>query len=96
MPTFRRIPKRGFSNAQFRTKYIVVNVGDLNEAFDAGAHVTMQALQEKGLIRSLSQPLKVLGDGDLSKKLIVDAAKFSNSAAEKIKAAGGEARTVKA
>lgn len=92
MPTFRRIPKRGFSNVQFTVRYSVVNVASLEERFAAGAHVTPQAMAEAGLIRSAKHPVKVLGHGDLKKKLLVDAAKFSSSALEKIKAAGGEAR----
>jgi len=94
MPLFRRLPKRGFSNARFRTRFAVVNVGALEERFDAGAHVTPQTLLEAGLIRSLRDPVKVLGDGTLTKKLFVDAAGYSASALEKIKAVGGEARTI--
>jgi large subunit ribosomal protein L15 len=94
MPTFRRMPKRGFSNAKFTTVYTVVNVGDLEACFEAGAHVTAQALREVGLIRNLRHPVKILGDGDLTKKLRVDAAKYSRSAAKKIQDAGGEAKVV--
>lgn len=93
MPTFRRIPKRGFSNARFETRYAIVNVGDLDERFDDGVHVTRQVLREAGLIRNTRDPIKILGDGALTKRLVVDAAKFSKSAEEKIKSAGGEART---
>lgn len=96
MPTFRRIPKRGFSNFQFAVRFSIVNVGDLEERFAAGAHVTPQALLESGLVRHLRDPIKVLGDGALSKKLIVEAVKFSRSASEKIAALGGEARICKA
>lgn len=92
MPTFRRIPKRGFSNAKFTVVYSVVNVGVLEERFDGGAHVTPQAMLETGLVRHLRYPVKVLGNGTLTKKLIVDAAKFSKSAEQKIQAAGGECR----
>lgn len=95
MPTFRRLPKRGFSNVQFATRYGIVNVGMLEERFEAGAHVTAQALMEVGLLRSARSPVKVLGDGELTKKLVIDAAKFSKSAAQKIEAAGGEARVIK-
>ena len=95
MPMFRRIPKRGFSNARFQTRYSVVNVGALEEWFDGGAHVTPQTLLEAGLIRNLRAPVKILGQGTLTKKLVVDAAKYSESAVEKIKATGGEARVVK-
>lgn len=92
MPTFRRLPKRGFSNVQFATRYQIVNVGDLEERFDVGTHVTTQALHALGLIRSAKEPVKVLGGGAISKKLTVEAAKFSASAREKITSAGGEAR----
>lgn len=94
MPTFRRMPKRGFSNVQFETRYNIVNVESLESRYEAGAHVTAQALLEEGLVRNLRFPVKVLGNGTLTKKLIVDAAKFSKSAAEKIQAAGGEARVI--
>ncbi len=92
MPTFRRMPKRGFNNANFSTRYSVVNVGSLDERFSEGAHVTPQSLLELGLIRNMKLPIKILGNGTLTKKLIVDAVKFSESALEKIKAAGGEVR----
>jgi large subunit ribosomal protein L15 len=92
MPHFRRLPKRGFNNFNFTEKYAVVNVGDLNERFEKGAHVTPQALVDAGLIRNLKMPVKVLGTGELSKKLVVDAARYSASAIEKINKAGGEAR----
>jgi large subunit ribosomal protein L15 len=92
MPTFRRMPKRGFSNARFATRYSIVNVASLESHFTPGAHVTPQALLEAGLISNLRTPVKVLGNGALTKKLIVDAAKFSKSAQEKIQAAGGEVR----
>ena len=94
MPTFRRIPKRGFNNAQFETRYAIVNVASLEARYEAGAHVTPQSLLEVGLIRNLRYPIKILGNGDLKTKLTVDAAKFSKSAEEKIKAAGGELRVV--
>ena len=92
MPTFRRMPKRGFSNAQFETRYNVVNVEALETTYPAHFHVTPQALRESGLIRNLRMPVKILGQGALTKQLTVDAAKFSRSAMEKIKQAGGEAR----
>ncbi|MHC4217178.1 MAG: 50S ribosomal protein L15 [Planctomycetota bacterium] len=89
MPLIRRIPKRGFSNVQFRTLYHVVNVRHLEARCDAGAAVTAQTLAEAGIIRDAKLPLKVLGDGDLSKKLDVTAARFSAAAKQKIEAAGG-------
>ncbi len=94
MPLFRRVPKRGFSNSDFRTDYHVVNIGDLEERFESGAHVTPEAILEAGLIRNLRNKVKVLGDGQLTKKLKIEASKFSKSAEEKIKGAGGEAIVV--
>ena len=89
MPIYRRVPKRGFTNARFRTDYTVINVDSL-ETFEAGTVVDLQAVLAKGLA-SLDAPLfKVLGDGTLTKALTVRAQKFSKSAAEKIRAAGGQ------
>lgn len=86
---FRRLPKRGFSNVNFTTRYNIVNVGELEARFDQGAHVTAAALLDAGLIRRRGLPVKVLGDGTLSKTMRVEAAKFSQQAAAKIEAAGG-------
>jgi len=94
MPLFRRIPKRGFSNAQFRTEYQVVNVVDLAEAFENGATVTPAALEAAGLIRDARKPVKILGTGELGKKLDVQANKFSETAAKKIADAGGQAKVI--
>ncbi len=91
MPLFRRIPKRGFSNADFRVAYDVVNVCDLDELFDSGTEVTKQVMAKAGLLRNDRVRVKVLGDGDLSKKLTVRADRFSQSAKQKITAAGGAA-----
>ncbi len=92
MPAFRRMPKRGFSNAKFAVRYQVINVESLDERFEAGVHITPQSLREVGLLRNLRLPVKILGDGEVKKKFIVEAAKFSASAKEKIVAAGGEVR----
>jgi large subunit ribosomal protein L15 len=94
MPLFRRIPKRGFSNAQFRTEYQVVNVVDLAETFESGAAVTPATLEAAGLIHDASKPVKILGTGELSKKLDVQANKFSGTAAKKIADAGGQAKVI--
>ena len=88
MPLLRRIPKRGFNNANFRTYYAIVNVEQLN-AFDDGATVTGEALMEQGLVDRLFEGVKVLGNGELKKKLTVKAQRFSASAREKITKAGG-------
>ena len=92
-PILARIPKRGFSNVKFRTEYQVVNVGDL-ERFDGGARVDASVLEQAGLVRDRAEPVKVLGDGELTKKLTVAAAKFSASAAEKIVKVGGTVEKV--
>lgn len=89
MPLFRRIPKRGFSNAPFRTDYDIVNVCDLDELFNNGDEVTKQMLVKVGLLRNDRVLVKILGDGDLAKNLTVLADRFSKSAKEKITAAGG-------
>ncbi len=91
MPLFRRFPKRGFSNWEYQTKYAVVNVGDLN-VFPAGSEVTPEALVAKRLVRETQLPVKVLGTGDLKVALKVTAKRFSKSAADKIRSAGGEVR----
>ena len=86
---FRRIPKRGFSNYHFRTEYNIVNIGVINAHFDDGATIDAAALEKAGLIKHSKLPLKVLGNGELSKKVSVRAAKFSASARDKIEKAGG-------
>jgi large subunit ribosomal protein L15 len=89
MPLFRRIPKRGFSNAPFKKVFAVVNIGALDARFEDGAEVNAQMLVKVGLIRDTSLPVKVLGDGETSKKLSVTAAAFSKVAQDKIAKAGG-------
>src|SRR5687768_6361630 len=88
MPLHRRIPKRGFHN-EFRVEYAVVNLDTLAERFEDGTMVTPELLREKGLIHGTRQPIKVLARGEISKKLTVQAHRFSGKAAEKIAAAGG-------
>ena len=92
MPLYRRLPKRGFTN-HFATVYAEINVQDLNR-FEDGAVVDQKALVECGLVKKLNDGVKVLGNGELEKKLNVKAAKFSKSAAEKIEAAGGKAEVL--
>ena len=89
MPIYRRVPKRGFSNARFRVEYTTINVEKLN-AFEDGAVVDLAAILERGLASKVSDLLKVLGNGALERKLTVRAQKTSAAAAEKIRAAGGE------
>jgi large subunit ribosomal protein L15 len=93
MPLHRRIPKRGFHNPG-RTEYAVVNLDDLAQRFDDGTVITPQLLRERGLIHSTRQLIKVLARGDVSKKLTVQAHKFSGKAAEKLAAAGGSAEVL--
>jgi large subunit ribosomal protein L15 len=93
MPLHRRVPKRGFHNP-FRVEYAVVNLDTLGDVFDAGSEVTPEVLRERGLVRKAHAQIKVLGRGEISKKLTVRAHKFSGSAAEKIAAAGGVAEVI--
>ncbi len=93
-PIFRRFPKRGFSNHDFARRFHIVNLSDLNR-FENGAVVDAATLVEAGLVPDDSQPVKVLGDGELSKKLTVMAGWYSKSAHAKIAAAGGAAQNLK-
>ncbi len=90
MPLVRRIPKRGFNN-RWGLTIAVVNVGQIDQAFEAGEEVTLEALAAKNLAKGRFDLLKVLGDGELTKKLKVSAHRFSKSAIEKIEKSGGEA-----
>ena len=92
MPLVRQLPKRGFHNP-FSKEYAIINVSDL-ECFDADTEITAELLAAKGLIRDAKVSLKVLGDGDLTKKLTVKAAKYTASAKEKIEAVGGTAEVI--
>ena len=92
MPLYRRVPKRGFTNV-FGTEYAEVNVERL-EAFEDGAVVDAKALLEARIIRKELDGVKVLGGGELTKKLTVKAAKFTGSAKEKIEAVGGKAEVI--
>ncbi|KIL39749.1 50S ribosomal protein L15 [Gordoniibacillus kamchatkensis] len=91
-PLYRRLPKRGFNNP-FRTEYAVVNVQDLN-AFEAGTEVTPELLKQAGLVKDQLDGIKILGSGELNVKLTVKANKFSQSAVEKIQAAGGQTEVI--
>ena len=93
MPLIRRIPKRGFNNARFATKYLGVNVGDLNK-FDDGARVDEMAMSAVGLANGTFDGIKILGMGELSRKLSVSASAFSASAKAKIEAKGGTCEIV--
>ena len=93
MPLYRRVPKKGFSNYPFRTIYETVNVERL-EVFENGDVVTPESLIEKGIIRKVCDGVKIMGNGDLTKKLTVKAAKFTATAKEKIEAVGGTAEVI--
>ena len=93
MPLQRRLPKRGFNNI-FRIEMAIVNVAALDKAFEAGETVTVDALVSKGLVTKVLGGVKVLGNGELSKALTVQANAFSDSAKQKIEAAGGKAEVI--
>jgi large subunit ribosomal protein L15 len=93
MPLIRRIPKRGFNNAEFATVYIPVNVGELNE-FEDGARVDETALRSVGLANGPGDGIKILGSGDLTKKLVVVVSAISASAKTKIEAKGGSVEII--
>ena len=93
MPLFRRLPKRGFSNYNFATRYEIVNISQL-ERFTDGATVDAGQLMQAGLIGSEKSRVKILGNGDLTKKLEVTANKFSRSAEQKIVASGGIVKVI--
>lgn len=93
LPLFRRLPKRGFSNAKFKTVYAVINLSDLNK-FENGAVVTPEILKEMGILKNQLNGVKVLGNGKLEKKLTVKAHKFSNTAASAIEKMGGKAEVI--
>lgn len=93
LPLYRRIPKRGFSNYLFKTEYAVINVSDLNR-FENGTVVTPALLKETGVIKKQLKGIKVLGNGNLERKLTIQANKFSATALEKIKQSGSKAEVI--
>ena len=88
MPLMRRLPKKGFNNARFKTNYAIVNVGSLETEFD-GDTVSESTLREAGLIKGVCDGVKILGDGELTRKLSIEVDKVSGVAREKIEKAGG-------
>ena len=88
MPLIRRLPKRGFGNGAFKKTYAIINLADL-EKFEVDAHVNAEFLRQKGLVKGTVDGVKILGRGELTKKLTVEADKFSESARQKIEQAGG-------
>ena len=94
MPLQRRIPKRGFNNKVFAKEFATVNVSELEKRFESGAVVDADALLESGAIKKVMDGVKILGNGELSKKLTVKAVKFTEAAKEKIEKAGGSAEVI--
>lgn len=92
-PLFRRLPKRGFTNARFKKVYAVINLDDLNR-FEDGAEITPEILKDMGLIKNMQDGLKILGNGKLEKKLNIKANKFSKKATEEIEKLGGKAEVI--
>ena len=93
MPLFRRLPKRGFSNYKFAMRYEIVNVSQL-ERFEEGSVIGAEQLSNAGLIDSTKSKIKILGAGDLTKRLEINANKFSKNAEQKIIASGGKAKVI--
>ena len=92
-PLVFRIAKRGFNNYEFATRYAVINVSDLDK-FENGTEITPELLKEMGIVKKLEDGLKVLGNGELTKKVTVKAHKFSKTAKEKIESAGGKVEVI--
>lgn len=93
LPLYRRLPKRGFSNYEFKIRYATINVGDLN-IFEDGTLVTPALLKEVGLVKKQLDGIKVLGNGELSKKITVQANKFSKGAIEKLEESGSKIEVI--
>ncbi len=91
MPIFRKLPRRGFNNKNFKTFYETVNVGELSKLDSSVKEVNREVMVAAGLVRANANPLKILGEGELSAALEISADKFSASAKEKIEKAGGKA-----
>ena len=93
LPLFRRLPKRGFTNAKFKTVYAVINLTDLNK-FEDGSVITPELLKDMGILKNQLDGVKVLGNGKLEKKLTVKANQFSDTAVAAIEALGGKAEVI--
>jgi large subunit ribosomal protein L15 len=93
-PLYRRVPKRGFKNTKFRTEFATINLSELNKFFNDGDVVSPELLKEKGIIKKQLDGVKVLGNGELEKKLTIRANRFSSSAVTKIESAGGKAEVI--
>ena len=92
MPLYRRVARRGFSNEPFKVVYEVVSLDDISRVFDDGDVVTLEALKELGVVKGVKTQAKILNNGELTKKVIIEGLKVSASAVEAIKAAGGQIR----
>lgn len=94
MPLYRRLPKRGFNNYDFEKRYTIINLDRL-AAFEDGAEITAEILKDTGIIKKIEKDgLKILGNGEFTKKVTIKASKFTKSALEKIEAAGGKAEVI--
>ena len=93
-PIYRRIPKRGFNNANFTVRYATINLSDLNKFFNDGDVVSEEILKERGIIKKSLAGIKILGNGTLEKKLTIKANRFTSSAVSKIENAGGKAEVI--
>lgn len=93
-PLYRRLPKRGFKNTRFETKYAVINLSDLDKYFNDGDVVTPEVLKEKGIIKKQLNGVKVLANGTLTKKITVKANRFSSIAVTKIEESGGKTEVI--
>lgn len=93
LPLFRRLPKRGFTNAMFKTEYAVLNLSDLNK-FEENTEITPELLKEMGILKNQLDGVKILGNGTLEKKLTVKANQFSKKAKEEIEKLGGKAEVI--
>ncbi len=92
MPLYRRVARRGFSNYPFKKEYVAISLSILDEAFEDGAVVSDESLRDAFILRGVGREAKILANGEVTKRLVVDGVKTSAQAAEKIKAAGGEVR----
>ena len=93
LPLYRRLPKRGFSNSDFKIRYATINVSDLNK-FEDGTVVTPELLRETGILKNQLDGVKILGNGEIEKKLTVKANKFSKSAVEKLEKSGSKIEVI--
>ena len=94
MPLIRRVPKRGFSNSLFKKEYVVINLDTLEARFEDGAAVTPESLMEAGVVKKLKDGIKILANGEITKKLAISAHKVSEAAKAKIEAAGGSVEII--